>query len=132
MTRHSLRVPHDEEGCRQRFRAAMTGLGLPRHPNILAPHDHGEAASFLYLVTDDVPGGLIHARLPEAWPLAEALELARQVAHALAHAHKRGVVYDSLSPNNVLFDHDGTPLVVGFSLAPIMLPPGMPPALVPH
>ena len=45
------------------------------------------------------------------------VELARQVAEALAHAHSRGVVHRDVKPGNILLTPDGTAVLTDFGLA---------------
>ncbi|MFN8861532.1 MAG: serine/threonine-protein kinase [Gemmatimonas sp.] len=74
------------------------------HPNTLMLIDSGEADGLLYDVMPFVAGESLRDRLGRESPLAvsEALRLAVQVAHALAHAHKRGVVHRDVKPGHIL------------------------------
>ena len=49
-------------------------------------------------------------------PLADALEILRDVAHALAHAHGHGVVHRDIKPENVLLS-EGAAVVADFGIA---------------
>ncbi len=45
------------------------------------------------------------------------LQIALQIAEALAHAHERGVLHGDLKPSNIVMSMDGIPLIVDFNLA---------------
>jgi hypothetical protein len=63
----------------------------------------------------------VHRRLPEA----EAVELARQVAAALAEAHAQGIVHRDLKPSNLLYtERDGAPFVkiIDFGISKVLSP----------
>ncbi|NJK89112.1 MAG: serine/threonine protein kinase [Myxococcales bacterium] len=50
-------------------------------------------------------------------PASAALRIVAQVAHALVHAHERGVLHLGLKPSNILFDSAGNVRVSDFGLA---------------
>ena len=66
-----------------------------------------------------VPGGTLRQRLERdgALPPAQALDIALELADALARAHHLGVIHRDLKPENVLLAADGTPRLTDFGLA---------------
>ena len=52
--------------------------------------------------------------------LANRVELLRQVARALAHAHRRLVVHADVKPSNVLIDKNGRARLVDFGIARLL------------
>ena len=52
-----------------------------------------------------------------AFPVDEALAVARQVAEALEEAHERGIVHRDLKPANVKLAPDGKVKLLDFGLA---------------
>src|SRR5436309_15411582 len=74
------------------------------HPHILPLHDSGEAAGLLYYVMPYVEGESLRDRLTRETqlPVDEALQLAREVADALAYAHGQGVIHRDIKPENIL------------------------------
>jgi eukaryotic-like serine/threonine-protein kinase len=75
------------------------------HPHILPLHDSGESAGFLYYVMPYVTGESLRDRLQREHklPLDDALQIAREVADALAQAHSLGIVHRDIKPENILF-----------------------------
>jgi serine/threonine protein kinase len=57
-----------------------------------------------------------YARAHAQSPRAVAM-LLRQVADAIAYAHRRGVIHRDLKPGNIVVDRDGVPRVLDFGLA---------------
>ena len=90
------------------------------HPHILALHDSGEAAGFLYYVMPYIEGASLRQQL-EAAPRRvlsqqEALAIAEPVANALSYAHRMGVLHRDIKPENILFSQ-GHPIVADFGIA---------------
>lgn len=74
------------------------------HPHIVGLIDSGEAAGLLFYVMPYVEGETLRARLRDRPQLdvGEAVALLRDVAGALAYAHRAGVVHRDLKPENIL------------------------------
>ena len=74
------------------------------HPHILPLHDSGEAGGVLYYVMPYVDGESLRDRLAreKQLPVAQALEIARQIADALSYAHAAGVIHRDIKPENIL------------------------------
>jgi serine/threonine-protein kinase len=88
------------------------------HPNILPMYDSGEAEGILYYVMPFVDGESLAARLTREGelPVPVALRIGREVAEALAYAHKRGIIHRDIKPANILL-HEGHALVADFGIA---------------
>src|SRR5207237_9727781 len=88
------------------------------HPHILPLHDPGEATGLLYYVTPYVEGETLRNRLDRAGqlPVAEAVQITREVADALSHAHRHDVVHRDIKPENVLLEA-GHAVVSDFGIA---------------
>ena len=76
------------------------------HPHIVPLHDSGEASGLLYYVMPYVEGESLRARLERErqLPLDDALQIAQEVADALAYAHARDVVHRDIKPENILLE----------------------------
>ena len=88
------------------------------HPHILTLIDSGSADGVLYYVMPFVEGESLRGRLAREGrlPVAEAVELTRKVAGALAYAHAHGVVHRDVKPENVML-HEGEAMVTDFGIA---------------
>jgi eukaryotic-like serine/threonine-protein kinase len=101
-----------------RFVREIETVARLTHPHILPLHDSGLAGGLLYYVMPYVPGGSLRQRLAREGPLpvAEVLRLAREVADALDHAHRAGLVHRDIKPENILLEA-GHAVVADFGLA---------------
>ncbi|MDH5316065.1 MAG: serine/threonine protein kinase, partial [Gemmatimonadota bacterium] len=74
------------------------------HPHIVGLLDSGEAAGFLYYVMPYVEGTSLRQKLQGEGelPVPEAVRILRDVADALAYAHRRGVVHRDIKPENIM------------------------------
>ena len=97
------------------------------HPHILPLHDSGEADGLLYYVMPYVEGESLRVRLKREGrlPLGDALQITRQVADALAYAHRHDVVHRDIKPENILLEA-GHAVVSDFGIARAMSTSGAP------
>ena len=88
------------------------------HPHILPLYDSGEADGFLYYVMPYVEGESLRDRITRERQLAidDAVEITKQVAGALAYAHKRDVVHRDIKPENILLQEEHA-VVADFGIA---------------
>ena len=89
------------------------------HPHILPLYDSGTAEGLLFYISPFVDGESLRERLRRAGPpsVAESVRLLRDVAQALAHAHRQGLVHRDIKPANILLTRDGDALVADFGVA---------------
>jgi tRNA A-37 threonylcarbamoyl transferase component Bud32/tetratricopeptide (TPR) repeat protein len=88
------------------------------HPHILPLFDSGEADGFLYFVMPFVEGESLADRLAREGrlPVEDAVQIAREVADGLEHAHAHGVVHRDVKPANILLK-EGHALLADFGIA---------------
>lgn len=111
--------------ARVRFFAELVAWqALPAHPHLLACRFHRSQADELFIVTDLMPGGSLADRLAGGQPLAlpALLDLAAQLASALATLHAWRQVHQDVKPGNLLFDADGAMRLSDFGLARAWVP----------
>jgi eukaryotic-like serine/threonine-protein kinase len=101
-----------------RFEVEAKAVAALSHPNILSLFDVGETNGTRYAVTELLEGETLRAFvLRGPVPLKRALEIAQQVAEALAAAHAKGIVHRDVKPENVFLTKDGRAKVLDFGLA---------------
>jgi eukaryotic-like serine/threonine-protein kinase len=97
-------------------------LAALNHPHIASIYGLEESGGVEALVLELVEGETLAERLTKGPPpVEEALEIARQIAEALAAAHERGIVHRDLKPANVKLTPEGTVKVLDFGLAKALL-----------
>jgi serine/threonine-protein kinase len=79
-----------------------------QHTNILPLHEHQVVQGLFYYVMPLVEGETLRDRLRREvqLPIADALQIAAQVARGLDHAHSYGVVHRDIKPENILLSGD--------------------------
>ena len=102
----------------RRFRQEARAASALNHPNILTIFEIGSEDSTHFMVTEYVEGETLRQHMASArMKLGEALEVAIQVAGALAAAHKAGIVHRDIKPENIMVRGDGYAKVLDFGLA---------------
>ena len=104
-------------GSERFLREIEIAAGLT-HPHILPLHDSGEAEGYLYYVMPYIEGESLRDRMTRErqLPIDEAVEITREVADGLAHAHDAGVVHRDIKPENILLS-GGHAVIADFGIA---------------
>jgi hypothetical protein len=102
----------------ERFEREMRVAARLQHPHIVPLLTAGRAGDTLYYVMPLVEGESLRSRLEQhgELPVAEATRLFREIADALVHAHREGVVHRDIKPENILLSH-GHAMVTDFGVA---------------
>jgi serine/threonine-protein kinase len=102
----------------ERFLQEVRVTAALQHPHILPLFDSGEVAGTPWYAMPFVDGESLRQRLDREGRLGvvDAVRIARQVASALSHAHRHGVVHRDVKPENILL-HDGNAYVADFGIA---------------
>jgi len=103
----------------KRFYAEGRAAAKLNHPNIVAALDVGMHGDAHYFIMEYVEGYTVHEHLVKEGPYSEAdaLAIAIQVAKALNHAHKAGLIHRDVKPKNILITKDGVAKLADMGLA---------------
>jgi serine/threonine protein kinase/Tfp pilus assembly protein PilF len=94
---------------------AVVGLN---HPNIVTIYEIGEDHSTHYIASELIEGETLRQRLVRGrMEVGEAIDVAIQVASALAAAHETGIVHRDIKPENIMLRPDGYVKVLDFGIA---------------
>jgi len=101
-----------------RFRREIQVAATLRHPHIVPLLSAGEAGGILYYTMPFINGESLAQRVARSGPLpvSEVVHLAEEVADALDHAHRQGVIHRDIKPANILLE-DEHAIVADFGIA---------------
>jgi WD40 repeat protein/predicted Ser/Thr protein kinase len=89
------------------------------HPHIVPIYEVGRREGQPFFTMKLIEGQSLAERLQQGHPLAmrSVVVLLAKIAHAVHHAHQRGVLHRDLKPGNILLDAQGEPWLTDFGLA---------------
>ena len=103
-----------------RFRREAKAAAALEHENIVAIHDQGEINGVCYIAMELVEGEDLADRIQRKGRLStrESVEIVKQAARALGHAHSRGIIHRDIKPSNLLMrKRDGVVKLADMGLA---------------
>src|SRR3990172_6016769 len=102
----------------ERFEREIKLAAKLSHPHILGLYDSGEVDGLFFYVMPFIEGEALRDRLDREGqlPIEDAIQIPLEVADALGHAHKQGIVHRDIKPENVLLS-EGHALVADFGIA---------------
>ncbi|MGG8405682.1 protein kinase domain-containing protein, partial [Streptomyces sp. 12297] len=116
--------PQFTQVLRERFRREARVAASLQHRGVTVVHDFGDdsaAGGMLFLVMELLHGRNLSQLLDEndqrPLPVDEVLDIAEQVAAALAYTHEQGIVHRDLKPANIMRLTDGTVKICDFGIA---------------
>ncbi|MFC8083166.1 tetratricopeptide repeat protein [Streptomyces sp. NPDC057340] len=106
---------------RERFRREARVAAALQHRGVTVVHDFGDWDGVLFLVMELLEGHDLSRLLEEnrghPLPVADVVDIAEQVASALAYTHEQGIVHRDLKPANIVRTADGTVKICDFGIA---------------
>ncbi len=108
-----------EQHFRSRFLREARAISKLSHPHIATIYDYGESGDgqpyiVMELVKGSTLGELMHK---EELTIPRSIEIIKQVAEALAEAHRHGIIHRDIKPSNIAINERGNVKVLDFGLA---------------
>ncbi len=102
---------------RERFVHEAQSASALNHPNIVTIYAVAEEGDLTFITMELVPGKTLRHSMAPPLTVRAVLDIAVQLAAALAAAHAIGIVHRDLKPENVMMTADGLVKVLDFGLA---------------
>jgi serine/threonine protein kinase/tetratricopeptide (TPR) repeat protein len=107
-----------DEDRMQRFVREAKAASALNHPNVATIYDVGESDGVRFIAMEYVEGQTLAQRIGgKPMPATEVVEIATQVADALAAAHAKGITHRDIKPANLMVTSSGHVKVLDFGLA---------------
>jgi serine/threonine protein kinase len=102
-----------------RFYTEAKAAGGLNHPNIIIIYDIGKSGHLVYMAMEYIQGKELREMLTDGKPLAvaQAVDIAAQVAEGLAYAHQHQVVHRDIKPANIMITPEGRAKIADFGIA---------------
>lgn len=102
----------------RRFVQEAKAVSALNHPNIITIHEIDQVGPTPFITTEFIDGETLRQRTRSGpVKLAEALDIATQIASALSAAHAAGIVHRDIKPENIMLRGDGIVKVLDFGIA---------------
>src|ERR1035438_10142567 len=100
------------------MREAQAASAL-NHPNIVTVYEIGHDEGVDFIAMERVEGRTLDELAARRLPLREALQIAIQIADAMAAAHAAGIVHRDLKPGNIMVTGRGLAKILDFGIAKV-------------
>ncbi|MBZ0316131.1 MAG: serine/threonine protein kinase, partial [Anaerolineae bacterium] len=102
----------------RRFELEAQIIAQLEHLHIVPLYDYWREPNAAYIVMRLFKGGNLSESIQKnSWGLTAAARLLNQVAAALSHTHRKGVVHLDLKPSNILLDEENNAYLADFGIA---------------
>jgi len=101
------------------FRRESQAAASLSHPNIVNIYDVGKEGNIHYIVMELIEGRTLSDYIKEQGPMSypKVIALSKQIAAALAFAHKNHIIHRDVKPHNVMITPNGTAKITDFGIA---------------
>lgn len=112
----------DDEEFVERFRREARSAASLSHPNIVNIYDVGETGDTHFIVMEYVQGKNLRDLIREQGQFSQEfiVNVGKQIAMGLAHAHYHGIVHRDIKPHNILITKENRVKVTDFGIAQAM------------
>ena len=102
-----------------RFQREVKAAARLQHPNLVLAYDASELDGVQYLVMEYIQGSDLHDHVQRQGPVSwtTAVDIIRQAAQGLAHAHGKGILHRDVKPSNLMLTEQGVVKVLDLGLA---------------
>jgi serine/threonine protein kinase len=102
----------------ERFEREGENARKLKHPNIVRIYDAGRHEGYHYIAMEFVEGTTLESQLTKgALEPRRSARIVRDVARAVDHIHKAGVIHRDLKPGNIILNEADAPKLIDFGLA---------------
>jgi serine/threonine-protein kinase len=104
-----------------RFKKEANSIASLSHPNIVSTYDIGSDNNINFIVMEYINGKSLEQMVKENGRLnsSTALDIASQIAKALAFAHNNNIIHRDVKPDNILITEDNTAKLTDFGIAKV-------------
>ena len=107
-----------DKTLRRRLRREALAAAALDHPYIRKVYDFGTLEGRSYVAMEFVEGETLRGRLERGpLPIAQAVQVAHEMAEALEIAHRHGIVHRAVEPSNVILTDQGHGKITDFGIA---------------
>jgi beta-lactam-binding protein with PASTA domain/predicted Ser/Thr protein kinase len=109
----------NDDSFNERFRREAKSAAALSHPNIVSIYDRGEGDGRPYIAMEVIEGRSLKELIltSGSLPIAQAIELAKQILSALRFAHRHGIIHRDIKPHNILLGFEDRLKVTDFGIA---------------
>ncbi|MGI9388853.1 MAG: serine/threonine protein kinase, partial [Boseongicola sp.] len=100
----------------EKFMSEARNLAKLRHPNIVGVHRAFEENKTAYMALDLIEGRELYEVIKSSSPLSPARikSILVQLLDAIEMIHEEGILHRDISPDNILIEESGTPVLIDF------------------